>query len=341
MKLTSHLPRRLHALLLAATLSTTASAAEQTWVTYEPKAGPGKGKHVVLIAGDEEYRSEEGLPMLGKILSQRHGFKCTVLFSVDAEGFINPDAGGSLSNPAALDSADAIVMLLRFRHWDDEANKKFEAAVNRGVPIIGLRTSTHAFSGLKGPYEKWNNGKATGFGKHVLGEQWVSHWGRHKVEAMLGVIEKGQEKNPLFNGVQQIFADSDVYEAYPPADAKILVRGQVLKGMTADSPPADYKKKRANDKEEQGINDPMMPVAWTREVKNDAGKVNKIFTTTMGAATDLQSEGTRRLVVNSVFWGLGLEVPAKANVDYLGEYKPSMYSFKGYKKGVKPSDHKL
>ena len=119
------------------------------------------------------------------------------------------------------------------------------------------------------------------------------------------------------------------------------MRGQVLKGMTADTAPADYVKKRASDKQEQGINSPMMPVAWTREVKNEAGKVNKIFTTTMGAATDLQSEGTRRLVVNSVFWGLGLEVPAKANVDYIGDYKPSMYSFKGYKKGVKPSDHKL
>ena len=134
MKLTSLISRRVLVTLLLTSIITAASAAEQTWVTYEPKAGPGKGKHIVLIAGDEEYRSEEGLPLLGKILSQRHGFKCTVLFSVDAEGFINPDAGGSLSNPAALDSADAIVMLLRFRHWDDDANKKFEAAVNRGVP---------------------------------------------------------------------------------------------------------------------------------------------------------------------------------------------------------------
>jgi len=76
-------------------------------------------------------------------------------------------------------------------------------------------------------------------------------------------------------------------------------------------------------------------------VQNETGKVNKIFTTTMGAATDLQSEGTRRLIVNSVFWGLGIEVPAKADVNYIGEYKPSMYSFKGYKKGVKVSDLKL
>lgn len=341
MKLTALLSRRVFGALLATGLAAAASAAEPTWVTYEPKPGPGKGRHVVFLSGDEEYRSEEGLPMLAKILSQRHGFKCTVLFSVDAEGIVNPDAGGSLTHPEALDTADVIVMLLRFRHWDDDANKRFEAAVNRGVPIIALRTSTHAFAGLKGAYEKWNYNKAGGFGKQVLGETWVNHWGRHKVEATLGVVEKGAEHHPLFNGVKEIFANSDVYEAYPPADAKILVRGQVLKGMTADTPPADYKKKRASDKEEQGVNEPMMPIVWIREVKNEAGKMNKIFTTTMGAATDLQNEGTRRLVVNSVFWGLGLAVPAKADVDFIGEFKPTMYGFKGYQKGMKPSDHKL
>src|SRR6185436_12387394 len=62
------------------------------WVVYEGGEGPGKGKHIVLLSGDEEYRSEEGLPMLGKILSVRHGFKCTVLFSQDpATGVIDPN----------------------------------------------------------------------------------------------------------------------------------------------------------------------------------------------------------------------------------------------------------
>ena len=35
-------------------------------VVYQGKAGPGQGKHIVFLAGDEEYRSEEGLPMLAK-----------------------------------------------------------------------------------------------------------------------------------------------------------------------------------------------------------------------------------------------------------------------------------
>ena len=44
---------------------------------------PGQGKTVVLISGDEEYRTEETMPMLAKILSQKHGFECKVLFRVD------------------------------------------------------------------------------------------------------------------------------------------------------------------------------------------------------------------------------------------------------------------
>ena len=43
------------------------------------------------------------LPMLAKILSQRHGFKCTVLFSVDKDGTINPNLHDSLPGAEALD----------------------------------------------------------------------------------------------------------------------------------------------------------------------------------------------------------------------------------------------
>src|SRR5438105_7704779 len=120
--------------------------AEGLSVVYEGRgAGGGGGKHVVFLTGDEEYRSEEGLPMLAKLLSQRHGFRCTVLFALDPDGAINPDNGGNLGGADALDSADGIVMMLRYRHWPDDQMKHFVDAVHRGVPIIALRTSTHAF----------------------------------------------------------------------------------------------------------------------------------------------------------------------------------------------------
>jgi hypothetical protein len=85
----------------------------------------------------------------------------------------------------------------------------------------------------------------------------------------------------------------------------------------------------------------MMPVAWVREVAASADKSNRILCTTMGSATDLQSEGLRRLVVNGLYWGLGMEVPAKANVEIVGEFKPTMYGFGGFKKDTKPSDYEL
>jgi hypothetical protein len=343
--------RRLLLSLLAAMPLSPCLAADD-FLTYEPK-GEAKGRHIVLISGDEEYRSEEAMPMLARILSERHGFKTTVLFSVDKDGFIDSNNQESVTNPAALDSADAIVMSIRFRHWPDAAMKHFHDAVQRGVPIIGLRTSTHAFNMAKdstyGAWA-WNNEKG-GFGRIFLGETWVSHWGKHRVEATKGILEPIAKDNVLLRGVTDLFGTTDVYEAAPPADAVILARGQVLAGMEPGSQPADYQKK-SKAGNEQPVNAPMMPIAWSREVKNEAGKTNKVLCTTMGSATDLTNESLRRLVVNGVYWGLGLEVPATADVTYVGDFKPLMYGtkdgddlsdphrFRGFKRGVKPADLK-
>jgi hypothetical protein len=234
-------------------------------------------------------------------------------------------------------------MLLRFRNWPDGTMSRFDRRLRAGTPIVALRTSTHAFNGFpKGsPWESWNYNNQGGFGKRVLGETWVTHWGRHKVEATRGVIEPSQRDNPLLRGITSIFGDTDVYEAYPPSDATVLVRGVVLKSLSPDSEPADYRKVRATDKQEQGVNDPPMPVVWTRMHKNQGGTTNRILTTTMGAATDLESEGLRRLVVNGVYWGLGMDVPANADVTYVDEYAPSFYGFDGFRKGLHASDFEL
>ncbi|WP_148075738.1 DUF7133 domain-containing protein [Bythopirellula goksoeyrii] len=330
----------LHPISLAVCLILTSLSQgnDQAWVVYPGGDGAGKGKHLVFLSGDEEYRSEEALPMLARILSDRHGFKCTVLFAVNPKsGEIDPNNVASLPGSEAIGSADAIVMALRFRAWPAEAIERFSQAVTAGKPIIALRTSTHAFKYPKGsPYHKFNR-----FGEVVLGEEWVNHWGVHKKEATRGIIESSAKVDPIINGVSDIFGDTDVYEVYPPEDAKILLRGQVLSGMKSDSPPASYSKKRTNDGRSQDVNDPMMPIAWTRLVKNDAGSTNRVFCTTMGAATDLTCEDLRRLIVNAVFWGLEMEVPEKADVEIVGDFQPSAYGFDGFQRGVKPQDHAI
>jgi len=309
-------------------------------LTFSGTRGPGAGKHLVLLSGDEEYRSEEWMPMLAKILSVRHGFTTSVLFALDEDGTINPNNEAALSDPGLIDRADLIVMGLRFRHWSDETMARFERKLQAGTPIVALRTSTHAFNGFpaESPWARWNYNNKGGFGTEVLGETWVNHWGRHKVEATRGSIEPSARPHPVLRGVSAIFGNTDVYEAYPVADAEILVRGLVLQSLAADAPPASYQKARSSDKQIQDINTPAMPIVWTRMHRNANGTVNRTLTSTIGSATDFADEGVRRLIVNAVYWGLTLNVPANADVRVVDPYEPSFYGFDAFRKGLRPAD---
>jgi hypothetical protein len=345
-------------------ISAPAFAAEQ-WITFEGKDGPGKGKHVVLIAGDEEYRSEEYLPQLGKILADRHGFTCTVLFEINREtGEISPDEpknnAGNIPGLEALDAADLMIIHTRFRNLPDDQMKHIDGYLKAGKPVIGLRTATHAFSGLKGEYEKYNwnyhgpdSAWKDGFGRLVFGETWISHHGEHKSESTRGIIAPDAGSSPLVNGIQssEIWVPTDVYGVRLPlpGDAKPIILGQVTKragppmsdvfyGMrpTDMDPvgPTTDKNGRTVDK-----NNPMMPVAWTKSYEVPGGKPGKAFCTTMGSATDFTNEGLRRLVVNTVYDLLGMKVPQKADVGIVGEYQPSAFGFGGHRKGMKPEDY--
>ncbi len=317
------------------------------WVVYEGKKGPGKGKHVVFLTGDEEYRSEEGLPEVAKILAYRHGFKCTVVFSINGNGEIDPTTKDNEPGLEALDHADLCVMLLRFRQWPDAQMKHFVDYYLAGKPIVALRTSTHAFDypiGSPSPYRKfgWQSKEwPGGFGKQALGETWVSHWGDHGHQATLGLVQK-DSGSAILRGVTTIFGTTDVYEAAPPADAGVLVRGEVLSGMSPSDPPATNRKKTSGGIEQE-VNRPMMPLVWTRNPRNEAGNSNRVLTCTMGAATDFLDEGLRRMIVNAVYWGSGLEkkISGRANVDLVGDYKPSPFGFGGYRRGIKPLDLRL
>lgn len=315
------------------------------WVVYEGGEGPGKGKHVVLISGDEEYRSEEALPQLGKILARRHGFKCTVLFPIDPKtGAINPEVS-NIPGTEALSSAVLMIVALRFRDLPDEQMKPIVDYIEYGKPIIGMRTATHAFNikpGKKYAKYTWTSGDKSyekGFGRQVLGETWVSHWGSHGTQSTRGIIAKGQEKHPILRGIKDgdIWGPTDVYEAHPGGDSVPLVRGQIVAGMKFDDPPAKYEAGKQNR------NEPMMPVAWTKSYKGAGGKTARIFCTTLGAATDLEAEGTRRMLVNAVYWAVGMEekIPEKSNVDLVGEFKPTPFGFGKYVKGVMPETHAM
>src|ERR1041385_3763796 len=118
--------RYLAALVALLGLTFAGRVCAKDWVDYEGKEGPGAGKHIVFITGDEEYRSEEGMPMLAKILAVRHGFKCTVLFALDpSDGTIDPNNQTNIVGLETLPTADLVVLQLRFRELSDARMKYF------------------------------------------------------------------------------------------------------------------------------------------------------------------------------------------------------------------------
>lgn len=314
-----------------------ANAQNNQWLQFQ--ADQPNGKHIVLISGDEEYHSEESLPMLAKILTTHHGFKTTVLFSIDPKtGTIDPTYQNNIPGLNNLTSADLIIIATRFRELPDEQMKYIDDYLKAGKPVIGLRTATHAFNAENkmkdSPYAKYGYlskeaGWEDGFGKQVLGETWIDHHGQHGKEGTRGLINGLFKENPMLNGVSDIWVPTDVYTIKDlVADAKVLVWGQVTKGMTAESLGSWEKT--------------IMPVAWTKSYSIESGTKGKAFATTMGSSIDFLNEDLRRLIVNACYWAVDLtdKIPEKSNVDFVGSYEPLMFGFGTFKKGLKPNDYR-
>lgn len=328
-------------LLLLCCLMPATTWAEDAWLTIPAGDGPGNGKHIVFISGDEEYRSEEALPQLAKILAKHHGFCCTVLFAIDPQdGTINPNIRNNLPGTNLLDTADLMVIFTRFRELSDEQMKPIVDYINAGKPIVGLRTATHGFNfEQKTPtnYRQYSYNSSAwpgGFGKQVLGETWVDHHGHHGKQGTRGIFAPGQEKHPILRGIQdgEIFGPTDVYTVKLPFTNgnTTLVLGEVTETLEPTSKRVDSK-----------LNDPMMPIAWTREYASESGKKARVFTTTMGASQDLLNEGTRRMLVNACYWAMGMEtkIQPKSDVSIVGKYEPLPFKFNGAAKGKKPQDY--
>ena len=281
--------------------------------------GLGAGKRVVLIAGDQEYRSEESIPALARILSTHHGFQCTVLYSRNKQtGAIDPSTIDNIPGLEALRNADLLVLFARWLELRDDQMREIVDYAESGRPIVGLRTATHPFNYRlhpDSPYAKYSWNSKTfegGFGRQIMGETWVRHWGAHQKQSTRGVVAQGMEQHPILTGVKDVWGPSDVYEITTlSGDSKPLLMGQVLDGMTPDSPPDSAKR--------------MMPIAWVKTYTGASGKAARIFDTTMGHAGDFRNEGFRRMVVNACYWATGLEkkISASSSVAFVGPYEPN------------------
>ena len=307
-------------------------------LVYEGIEGIGKGKHIVFVANDHEYRSEQTCPLMAKIMAKHFGFRCTVLFGLDDQGDIMAGAT-RLPGLEALKDADLLFFFTRFMNLQDSQASLLVDYFERGGPVVGLRTSTHCFNGQKGRWSKLNyNYKGDdyfgGLGEQIFGNTWrrntgQSHYGsNHQMGSRITPVASARS-HPINQGVTQIHAYSGAYASPLPAGATSLLEVQVLNTF---HPSKDINQ-----------NKPLVTAAWTRPsyVAPSGTKKNaRVVYTSFGASEDLLSEDGRRFLTNACLWAGGWEdsIQSDLNVSIVGTFKPSAYTSGLYHSGVKPED---
>lgn len=335
------MPKFIHqliSLVIPLVFSGTLHAADDVqWLSYPGGDGPGKGKHIVLIAADQEYRSEQSMPMIAKILATHHGFDCTVLFGVNDKGDVDPtmpvypEKGQPLKEhhiPGLehLAKADLVVFFPRLLTLPMAERELIVKYLDSGKPIISLRTGNHGFHAPL-PYKI--NGKQVNWGTDILGGTFLGHHGRWHADSTRGTIVPEQKDHPILIGVSDIWGNSDVYRTYKeggslPDGCTALVWGQPLMGRKPDDAP--------NPKLEP------LPVAWFKYWQTSEGKRARVFQSTMGSGNDLENAGLRRMIINACYWCMEMESAIKADrsVEIVGTYKPLESGFNYKELGVEP-----
>lgn len=331
-------------MLLAFALLAGASESSQRAHAYEPlvyegDSGPGVGKHLVFIANDHEYRSEQTCPLMAKILAKHHGFRCTVLFGIDDQGEIKSGSAG-IPGLEALQDADMLFFFARFMKLADGQADQLVDYFERGGPVVGLRTSTHAFNGQRGKWEKLNfnyqgEDYYGGLGEQIFGNTWhkergQSHYGQNHVMGCRIAPIESEQSHPVLRGVRPFHAYSGAYKSQPPGDAVDLLEVQVLNTL---GPSDDVNSEK-----------PVVNAGWARQqyiAPSGASKAARVVYASFGASEDMLSEDARRFLVNACFWGCGMEDAIRDDLDVsiVGGYHPSPYMGGDlFYEGVKPAD---
>lgn len=270
--------------------------------------------HIVFVTGDEEYRSEESMPMLAKMVERELGATTEVLFAQDSAGLVNPNVNDNIPGLEALEKADMMVLFLRWRALPDAQAKYILDFAESGKPMAGFRTTTHAFLYKDDSLRRHlNNDWPTA----VFGQQWITHHGHFDDghDPLTRVTPREDADSPILNGVQPFEAYSWLYHVDGGEWNINPKTSQLLTGRSLRS-----------KHEEGGRLDqfPLTnPVAWTNNY-NGA----RVFFTTLGHPYDWLDDNMRRFALNGIAWALEKDIPEKGfGTQVEGEYAPNNSGF--------------
>ena len=288
---------------------------------------------IVFVTGDEEYRSEESMPMLARLVERELGVETEVLFAVDSAGIIDPNRNDHIAGLEALDSADLMVVFTRWRQLPAGQAKYITDFAESGRPMVGFRTATHTFKyhedhPLHALTDDWPT--------RVFGQQWIVHHGHFDdgQHPLTDVRPVADNASPILNGVGPFAAYSWLYhvdggdwklhgDAQPLLTGRSLRSKQEVAGKLAEYPLTN-------------------PVAWTKTYTGSGGVPARVFFTTLGHPYDFKLPELRKLALNGIAWAAGRaeQIPPDGFSAALDRpYEPNNSGFGNkYKPGLRPAD---
>jgi putative heme-binding domain-containing protein len=184
------------------------------YITSDPDPRPAGGAgpkklRVALVSGSVEYKSDESLPKLQKLLEEKYPVECVRIFrKTDSE---LPDA-------KKLAECDAAIFFTRRLTIDGEELAAVKAFVESGKPILGIRTASHGF-------QKWLEMDAL-----VFGGDYKNHFGAGpKCEVQF--TEAGKT-HPVLKNVKPFKSVGSLYKNPNIAKDVIVLQNGTAAGKT-------------------------------------------------------------------------------------------------------------
>ena len=243
--------------------------------------------HAVIVVGTHHYSPQLTMPPLAAEL-ERLGFRTTV---------INPDWDPEkdkrgLPGLEALKDADVGVFFLRFLKLDDKQLGHITRFLESGKPVVGLRTSTHAFNYPAGHRRHALNND---FGRNALGTPYLIHLAsKTKVKPA-----KDAADHPILTGVGSATWESPgklyLIDAQPGIQILLNGTGNSKKVGKVTNQFGTHKIKKTMT----------APIAWTW--KNKWG--GRVFASSLGHVGDFADQNSLRVMINGIFWAADQPVP--------------------------------
>ncbi len=233
-----------------------------------------KRPRAVIISAEREYKAALSMPVFADQLQRRYGFHCDIVQGNAGDDEIDRNY---IAGMEELAQADLAVVFVRRRAFAADQMKYLRHYLDKGGPLIGLRTASHAFD-TRG---KVSNGHADWrkFDPEVLGGNYHGHYGSGVETTVTAAV--GASKHPILKEVELPFTSvASLYKAKPLEDSAT----ELLRGSIPGAEPE--------------------PVAWTHSY----GK-SRVFYTSLGHLKDFENRQFRRMLINAAFWAIGQDAP--------------------------------